>query len=128
VRWRHFLRKLTKFYSYESVSIRALEFPRREFPALKSVEFQLEFPAQKWPFRGNSLEFPYRGGHRNYRGGLSGGVATKIVRIFFASCSAVLSPGLMALPIPDVDMQLAISKPVLNERGLQREPSAYSFR
>jgi len=26
---------------------RALEFPRREFPALKSVEFQLEFPAQK---------------------------------------------------------------------------------
>jgi hypothetical protein len=35
---------------------------------LKSVEFQLEFPAQKWPFRGNSLEFPYREGHRNYRG------------------------------------------------------------
>ena len=61
-------------------------------------------------------------------GGLSGDVAAKIVRFSFASCSAVLSPGLMALPIPDVDMQLAISKPVLNERGLQRAPSAYSFR
>jgi len=34
----------------------------------------------------------------------------------------------MALSIPDVDMQLAISKPVLNERGLQRAPSAKSFR
>jgi len=35
----------------------------------ESLEFPLEFPAQKRPFSGNSLEFPYRGGSSAYRGG-----------------------------------------------------------
>jgi len=73
-----------------------------------------------WEFPG----IPIQGRSSQLQGGLLGDATLKIVGISFASCSTVLSPGLMALPIPDVDMQLAISKPVLNERGLQRAPSA----
>jgi len=80
--------------------------------------------AVSWEFPG----IPIQGRLSQLQGDISGDVTPKIVGISFASCSTVLSPGLMALPIPDVDMQLAISKSVLNERGLQRAPSAYSFR
>jgi hypothetical protein len=80
--------------------------------------------AVSWEYPG----IPIQGRSSQLQGGLSGDVALKIVRISFVSCSAVLSPGLMAHPIPDVDMQLAISKPLLNERGLQRAPSVYSVR
>ena len=137
----HLVIKLNAVYLCTFVVGRALEFPRREFPPLKSVEFQLEFPARKWPFRGNSLEFPYRGGHCNYRGyffraspegrtGVSSytgegrhlgvlfcDVTLKIFGVSGASYSAVQSPCALALPVPDVHMQLANSKPVLDERG-----------
>jgi len=52
--------------------------------------------------------------------GLSGDVTLKTVDISVALCIAGLSPCLMALPLPDVDMQLAIIKPVLNEKGLEK--------
>ena len=77
--------------------------------------------AVSWEFLG----IPIQGRSSQLQGDIFGNVTLKIVDISVASCSTVLSPGLMALPIPDVDMQLAISKPVLNERGLQRAPSAH---
>ena len=109
------------------VGVRALEFPRWEFPALKYVEFQLEFPARKGPFRGNSLEFPHRGGHCNYRGGLLGDVILKIIGISCVSCNAMQSPCVLALPVPDVDMQLANSKPAMDEGACKEHYQSIRF-
>jgi len=80
--------RVARYYSTEGPGI-----PEAGIPGVEICGIPIGIPSSKMAV----LEFPYRGGHRNYRGGLSGDVAMKTVRISLASCSAVLSPNLMAL-------------------------------
>ena len=67
-----------------------------------------------WEFPGIPIQ---GGGALQLQGVLFCDVTLKIFGVSGASYSAVQSPCALALPVPDVHMQLANSKPVLDERG-----------